>query len=171
LFRHISTAGKEASGTGNMKFMMNGAITLGTLDGANVEIHEHVGEEYDVIFGLKVEEIEELKAKGYDAWEYVNKDPELKAVVNSFTDGTFSTSIEEFKSIYDELMFRNDEYFLLADFRAYVEAQREVERRYADKEYWARMCLVNIAQSGFFSSDRTIQEYANDIWKIKPIND
>jgi starch phosphorylase len=167
----ISTAGKEASGTGNMKFMMNGAITLGTLDGANVEIHEHVGEEYDVIFGLKVEDIEELKAKGYDAWEYVNKDPELKAVVNSFTDGTFSTSVEEFKTIYDELMFRNDEYFLLADFRAYVEAQREVERRYEDKEYWARMCLVNIAQSGFFSSDRTIQEYANEIWKIKPIND
>ncbi len=167
----ISTAGKEASGTGNMKFMMNGAITLGTLDGANVEIHEHVGEEYDVIFGLKVDEIEELKAKGYDAWAYVNADPELKAVVNSFMDGTFSLSIDEFKTIHDELMFRNDEYFLLADFREYVAAQEEVARRYMDKEYWARMCLVNIAQSGFFSSDRTIQEYADEIWKIKPIND
>jgi len=167
----ISTAGKEASGTGNMKFMMNGAITLGTLDGANVEIHERVGEEYDVIFGLKVNEIEELKVKGYDAWVYVNADSELKAVVSSFMDGTFSQNIDEFKTIHDELMFRNDEYFLLADFREYVAAQEEVARRYMNKEYWARMCLVNIAQSGFFSSDRTIQEYADEIWKIKPIND
>ena len=167
----ISTAGKEASGTGNMKFMMNGAITLGTLDGANVEIHEHVGSEYDVIFGMKVEDIEELKLKGYDAWSVLNNDLELKAIVQSFVDGSFSTNIEEFRVIYDELMFRNDEYYLLQDFRAYVEAQQEVERRYLDKEYWARMCLVNIAQSGFFSSDRTIQEYADEIWKIRPISD
>ena len=167
----ISTAGKEASGTGNMKFMMNGAITLGTLDGANVEIHEHVGSEYDVIFGMKVEDIEDLKLKGYDAWSVLNNDLELKAIVQSFVDGSFSTNIEEFRVIYDELMFRNDEYYLLQDFRAYVEAQQEVERRYLDKEYWARMCLVNIAQSGFFSSDRTIQEYADEIWKIRPISD
>lgn len=166
----ISTAGKEASGTGNMKFMMNGALTLGTLDGANVEIHEHVGSEYDVIFGLKVEEIEALKANGYDAWTNLSNDPELKAVLNSLLDTTFSTVVDEFKPIYDELMFRNDEYFLLADFRAYVQAQQEVERRYQDKEYWAKMCLVNIAQSGFFSSDRTIQQYADEIWNIKPIN-
>lgn len=166
----ISTAGKEASGTGNMKFMMNGALTLGTLDGANVEIHEHVGADYDVIFGLKVDDIEKLKAEGYDAWSYLAKDPELKAVLNSLVDGTFSVSQEEFKPIFDELMFRNDEYFLLADFRAYVEAQAEVERRYKDKDYWAKMCLVNIAQSGFFSSDRTIQQYADEIWHIKPIN-
>lgn len=166
----ISTAGKEASGTGNMKFMMNGALTLGTLDGANVEIHERVGSAYDVIFGLKVEDITKLKADGYDAWSFLANDPELKDVVNSLIDGTFSVSQEEFKPVYDELMFRNDEYFLLADFRAYVEAQQEVERRYQDRDYWAKMCLVNIAQSGFFSSDRTIQQYADEIWKIEPIN-
>lgn len=165
----ISTAGKEASGTGNMKFMMNGALTLGTLDGANVEIHEHVGSDYDVIFGLKVEDIEALKAEGYDAWAVVAKDPELKAVINSLIDGTFSPSLDEFKAIHDELMFRNDEYFLLADFRAYAKAQEEVDRRYQDQEYWAKMCLVNIAQSGFFSSDRTIQQYADEIWHIKPL--
>jgi len=165
----ISTAGKEASGTGNMKFMMNGALTLGTLDGANVEIHERVTSEYDVIFGLKVDDIEALKQKGYDAWSLYNEDTELKAVINSFIDGTFSDSVDEFKAVYDELMFRNDEYFLLADFRAYVNAQKEVETRYQDQSYWARMCLVNIAQSGFFSSDRTIQEYADQIWSIKAI--
>ena len=166
----ISTAGKEASGTGNMKFMMNGALTLGTLDGANVEIHERVGSEYDVIFGLQVEDIEALKNKGYDAWKVINEDAELKAVVNSLIDGTYSESLDEFKVIYDELMFRNDEYFVLADFRAYVQAQQEVGKRYQDQTYWARMCLVNIAQSGFFSSDRTIQSYADEIWSIQALN-
>jgi starch phosphorylase len=165
----ISTAGKEASGTGNMKFMMNGALTLGTLDGANVEIHEHVGSAYDVIFGLKVEDIEALTLKGYNVWDKYNADPELKAVVDSLIDGSFSESRDEFKIIYDELMFRNDEYFLLADFRSYVDAQEEVQRRYNDQTYWAKMCLVNIAQSGFFSSDRTIKQYAEDIWHIKPL--
>ena len=121
--------------------------------------------------GMKVEDIEALKQKGYDAWSVLNNDAELKAVVQSFVDGSFSSNIEEFRVVYDELMFRNDEYYLLEDFRAYVEAQQEVERRYSDKEYWARMCLVNIAQSGFFSSDRTIQEYADEIWKIRPISD
>jgi starch phosphorylase len=166
----ISTAGKEASGTGNMKFMMNGALTLGTLDGANVEIHERVGSEYDVIFGLKVDDIEALKVKGYDAWKVINEDAELKAVVNSLIDGSYSESLDEFKVIYDELMFRNDEYFVLADFRAYVKAQQEVGKRYQDQTYWARMCLVNIAQSGFFSSDRTIQSYADEIWSIQALN-
>ena len=165
----ISTAGKEASGTGNMKFMMNGAITLGTLDGANVEIHEHVGSEFDVIFGLKVEDIEALKLKGYNVWDKYNADPLLKAVVDSLIDGSYSENRDEFKIIYDELMFRNDEYFLLADFRSYVDAQEEVQRRYNDQTYWAKMCLVNIAQSGFFSSDRTIRQYADEIWHIKPL--
>jgi starch phosphorylase len=165
----ISTAGKEASGTGNMKFMMNGALTLGTLDGANVEIHEHVGPQYDVIFGLKVDDIEALKLKGYNVWDKYNADPELKAVVDSLIDGSFSESRDEFKIIYDELMFRNDEYFLLADFRSYVDAQEEVQRRYNDQTYWAKMCLVNIAQSGFFSSDRTIRQYAEEIWHIKSL--
>jgi starch phosphorylase len=164
----ISTAGKEASGTGNMKFMMNGALTLGTLDGANVEIDECVGRDYDVIFGLKVDEIEKLKEEGYDAWSYYSKDEDLKNVIDSLIDGTFGDK-DEFKTIHDELMFKNDEYFLLADFRAYLEAQKEVERRYNDKEYWAKMCLVNIAKSGFFSSDRTISQYATEIWNIKAV--
>jgi starch phosphorylase len=167
----ISTAGKEASGTGNMKFMMNGALTLGTLDGANVEIHERVGADYDVIFGLKVEDIAALKQKGYNVWDVYSANPQLKAVIDALIDGSFSENRDEFKMIYDELMFRNDEYFLLADFNAYVEAQKEVERRYADKTYWAKMCLVNIAQSGFFSSDRTIGQYAEEIWHIKALND
>ena len=166
----ISTAGKEASGTGNMKFMMNGALTLGTLDGANVEIHERVGSDNDVIFGLKVEDIEALKATGYNVWNEYNADPELKAVIDSLIDGSFHPDRDEFKMIYDELMFRNDEYYLLKDFRAYVQAQEEVEKRYNDQTYWARMCLVNIAQSGFFSSDRTIRQYAEEIWHIKPLH-
>ena len=166
----ISTAGKEASGTGNMKFMMNGALTLGTLDGANVEIHERVGSEYDIIFGMQVEDIEALKMTGYSVWTQYNEDPELKAVIDSLIDGSFHPDRDEFKMIYDELMFRNDEYFLLKDFRAYVEAQQEVERRYNDQKYWAKMCLVNIAQSGFFSSDRTIRQYADEIWHIKSLH-
>jgi len=166
----ISTAGKEASGTGNMKFMMNGALTLGTLDGANVEIHERVGSEYDIIFGMQVEDIEALKMTGYSVWTQYNEDPELKAVIDSLIDGSFHPDRDEFKMIYDELMFRNDEYFLLKDFRAYVQAQQEVERRYNDQKYWAKMCLVNIAQSGFFSSDRTIRQYADEIWHIKSLH-
>jgi glycogen phosphorylase len=166
----ISTAGKEASGTGNMKFMMNGALTLGTLDGANVEIHERVGPDYDIIFGMQVEDIEALMMKGYNVWDEYNADPELKAVIDSLIDGSFHPDRDEFKLIYDELMFRNDEYFLLADFKAYVKAQLEVERRYNDQKYWAKMCLVNIAQSGFFSSDRTIRQYADEIWHIKPLH-
>ncbi|MGB7595173.1 MAG: glycogen/starch/alpha-glucan phosphorylase [Erysipelotrichaceae bacterium] len=166
----ISTAGKEASGTGNMKFMMNGAITLGTLDGANVEIDELVGRDYDVIFGMTVDDIDELHAKGYDAWKQYNGNPKLKSAVDSLIDGTFEINREEFKVIFDELMYRNDEYFLLADFEAYVEAQKEVERRYLNKDYWAKMCLVNIAKSGFFSSDRTIRQYADEIWHIRPLD-
>ncbi len=166
----ISTAGKEASGTGNMKFMMNGAITLGTLDGANVEIDECVGRDYDVIFGMTVEEIDELKKKGYDAWKYYNANPRLKSVVDSLIDGTFEANREEFKAIFDELMYRNDEYYLLADFDAYAAAQLEVQRRYLDKDYWPKMCLVNIAKSGFFSSDRTIRQYADEIWHIRSLD-
>jgi len=166
----ISTAGKEASGTGNMKFMMNGALTLGTLDGANVEIDELVGRDYTVIFGLSVEEVNELKKGGYNAFEEVNKQPRLKAVMESLLTNFWSDSTDEFRAIYDEVMYRNDEYLLAADFEAYRLAQLEVEKRYLDQKYWAEMCLVNIAKSGFFSSDRTIAQYANEIWKIKPIH-
>ena len=165
----ISTAGKEASGTGNMKFMMNGAITLGTLDGANVEIHELVGAEHDVIFGMTVEDVEQLKADGYDVWSIYNNNPTIRKVVDSLLDCTWNENRDEYKVVYDELMYRNDEYYLLQDFEAYVEAQKEVEHRYLDKEQWAKSMLVNIALSGFFSSDRTIQQYAEEIWNIKPI--
>ena len=165
----ISTAGKEASGTGNMKFMMNGAITLGTYDGANVEIDQLVGKDNDVIFGLKVEDIKKLKDEGYDAEEYYQKDPKLKQVIDSLIDGTFSPDLNEFKLIYDELLYRNDEYFVLADFEAYIAAQKKIEEKYQDQTSWYRSCLVNIAQSGYFSSDRTIADYNRDIWHLEPV--
>ena len=166
----ISTAGKEASGTGNMKFMMNGAITLGTMDGANVEIVERVGYENAEIFGLRADDVELVRNENsYDVWRKYNQNQEIQKVVNSFVDNTFSSNPNDFKQIYNELMFKNDEYLLLADFEAYVYAQQNVEKRYLDKDAWARMCLVNIAQSGYFSSDRTISEYAKDIWNIQPV--
>lgn len=165
----ISTAGKEASGTGNMKFMMNGALTLGTLDGANVEIDELATRDYTVIFGLTVQEVEAIKAQGYDVWSTVNQNPTLKKVVNSLIEGVWHPNTDEFKVIYDEIMYRNDEYLVTADFEAYTQAQQEVQRRYQDRDYWAKMCLVNIAKSGYFSSDRTINQYANEIWNIAPL--
>ena len=167
----ISTAGKEASGTGNMKFMMNGAVTLGTLDGANVEIVERVGYENAFIFGLKVEDVETMKrAHSYNVWDYYNHVPYLRAVVDSFVDGTWSSNKEEFKLIYDELMFKNDEYLLLADFESYKDIQSRIRKHYVDRNLWAKMCLVNIAKSGFFSSDRTIEQYATEIWGLNKIS-
>ena len=164
----ISTAGKEASGTGNMKFMMNGAITLGTLDGANVEISELVGLDNCEIFGLKDEEVKNLKANNqYRAWDYYNNDLKIRRAIDSLTNGTFSSNPEEFKIIHDELMNKNDEYFLLADFESYANAQRHVVELYQDRAKWARICLVNIAKSGFFSSDRTIEQYVEDIWHLE----
>ena len=165
----ISTAGKEASGTGNMKFMMNGAVTVGTLDGANVEIAERVGDDNIVIFGLKDNEINDLRHSYYNAWDYYNNNPCIKRVVDSLVDGTFHESREEFRMIFDELMNRNDEYFLFADFEAYVEAQERVDALYQNRQLWAKMCLVNIAKSGFFSSDRTIEDYVKDIWKLERV--
>lgn len=164
----ISTAGKEASGTGNMKFMMNGAITIGTLDGANVEISELVGLDNCEIFGLKDEEVKNLKANNqYRAWDYYNNDLKIRRAIDSLTNGTFSSNPEEFKIIHDELMNKNDEYFLLADFESYANAQRHVVELYQDRAKWARICLVNIAKSGFFSSDRTIEQYVEDIWHLE----
>ncbi|NCC54693.1 MAG: glycogen/starch/alpha-glucan phosphorylase [Erysipelotrichia bacterium] len=166
----ISTAGKEASGTGNMKFMMNGALTLGTLDGANVEIVEHVGFENAEIFGLRAEEVAAIKKNNTsNVWDYYNGDAELRAVIDSIADTTWSNVKDDFKPITDELMFKNDEYLLCADFRSYCEAQKNVRARYEDKASWARMCLVNIAESGYFSSDRTIEEYAKEIWHLEKV--
>ena len=166
----ISTAGKEASGTGNMKYMMNGALTLGTMDGANVEIVERVGFENAEIFGLRVEDVDHLKQENaYNVWDYYNNHYEIKRVVDTLTDGTFSSDPNDFRVIYNELMFKNDEFYVLADFNAYKGAQERVQQRYQDKAGWARMCLVNIAKSGFFSSDRTIKQYAEEIWHIEPL--
>lgn len=165
----ISTAGKEASGTGNMKFMMNGAITLGTLDGANVEIDELVGSDNDVIFGMNEQQVRDTWLHGYSAWDYYNENEQLKMVIDSLIDGSWG-DINEFKIIYDELMYRNDEYLLLKDFEAYVKAQKKVEQLYQDRNLWARICLINIAKSGYFSSDRTIEQYAQEIWHIDKID-
>lgn len=167
----ISTAGKEASGTGNMKFMMNGALTLGTLDGANVEIVEKVGFENAEIFGLRAEEVANIKKNNSsNVWDYYNGDAELRAVIDSIADNTWSNVKDDFKPISDELMFKNDEYLLCADFRSYCAAQQKVRTRYEDKSSWARMCLINIAESGYFSSDRTIEEYATQIWNLKKVD-
>ena len=164
----ISTAGKEASGTGNMKFMMNGAITLGTLDGANVEIDELVGRDNDVIFGHTVEELNDLKYH-YNYRDYVNNDWRINNVLQTLTNGMWNGDPNEFRLILNELTTKNDEFFVLADFAAYIDAQERIEQLYQDRSRWARMCLVNIAQSGYFSSDRTIDEYAKEIWGLEPL--
>ena len=166
----ISTAGKEASGTGNMKFMMNGAITLGTLDGANVEIRELVGDDNCVIFGLTEEEVNALKHGHYNAYHFYETNPMIKRIVDSFTDGTWSENRHDFKDIADEFLLRNDEYMVLADFEAYCDAHDVVYELYQNQSEWAKKCLINIANSAYFSSDRTIKEYADDIWHIEEIH-
>lgn len=163
----ISTASKEASGTGNMKFMMNGAITLGTMDGANVEICGIVGHENCVIFGLRAEEVISFYRNGmYSAWDEYNNNATLHRVVDQLTDGTYG----DFKSLREYLLNHNDEFFILKDFEAYREAHEEIARRYVQRDAWLRSSTINIAGSGFFSSDRTIREYARDIWRISPLN-
>jgi len=165
----ISTAGKEASGTGNMKFMMNGAITLGTLDGANVEIAELIGRENCVIFGLKAEEVQNYyDYGGYNPWDIYNSDARVKKVLDSLTNGpwTFGKS-DKYLMIFDEIMNRSDAFFVLKDFAAYIKAQEDIERMYLDKGKWACSSIVNIAKSGFFTSDRTIEEYVEDIWHLR----
>lgn len=164
----ISTAGKEASGTGCMKFMMNGAVTIGTMDGANVEIDRRVGRKNDVIFGLKVEDIERIKYS-YRAKEYYDNDIRIRKVMDTFTDAVWSNNPDDFRLIYNELMTKNDEFFVLADFDAYIKAQEQIEELYVDRHQWAKMCLINIAKSGYFSSDRTIEQYVKDIWKVKKL--
>ena len=161
----ISTASKEASGTGNMKFMMNGAITLGTLDGANVEIREAVGDDNIVIFGLKAGEVLRFYETGeYSAWNEFNQNPNVKLVLNRLTDGTFGN----FQSLRDYFIQGNDEFFILKDFNSYIDAHNEIYARYQDRFAWLKSAAVNIANSARFSSDRTIDEYADDIWHVEP---
>ncbi|XP_066252941.1 glycogen phosphorylase [Euwallacea similis] len=168
LSEQISTAGTEASGTGNMKFQLNGALTIGTLDGANVEMAEEMGNENIFIFGMTVEEVEELKKKGYNAYDYYNSNPELKQVVDQIQNGFFSpNNPDEFKDLAD-ILLKYDRFFLLADYDSYIKKQEEVSATYQNQAKWLEMAILNIATSGKFSSDRTIIEYGEDIWGVKP---
>ena len=167
----ISTAGKEASGTSNMKFMMNGAVTLGTMDGANIEIVEKAGEENEIIFGLKSDEVDEHNMNGdYDPWEYYNSDNRIKGVMDSLFTGEWAGyGHDRFRMIFDEIMSKRDEYYILADFDAYVKAQEQAEKLFKDRLGWAKKCLINVANSSYFSSDRTIKEYAEEIWHLEKV--
>ncbi len=172
----ISTASKEASGTGNMKFMLNGAPTLGTMDGANVEIVEEVGIENAFIFGLSSDEVINYEQHGgYNPWDVYNSDQDVHRVVDQLVDGTYANGNSEmYRDLYNSLLVkkgsdRADMYFILKDFRAYAEAQEKVEEAYRDKERWAKMALLNTACCGKFSSDRTIREYVEEIWKLDPV--
>jgi starch phosphorylase len=170
LSEQISTAGKEASGTGNMKFMMNGALTIGTLDGANIEIREEVGAENFFLFGLTESEVEAMRHH-YDPQAFINQDSDLQGVMrllecghfNHFEPGIFDDIIASIKS-------PNDPWMTIADFRSYLEAQKRVEQAYRDQERWTKMSIINTAASGKFSTDRTISEYNRDIWKLTPID-
>lgn len=171
LSEQISTAGKEASGTGNMKFALNGALTIGTLDGANVEIKEEVGDENIFIFGQTVEGIEGLRMKGYDPIAYYENDDELKAVLDWLCSDYFSPGQGKLlEDLPRSLLHQGDPFFVLADYRSYLEAQEKVNRAYEDNKKWAAMAIRNVAGSGKFSSDRTIAEYASEIWKLSPVN-
>ncbi|HET8579591.1 MAG TPA: glycogen/starch/alpha-glucan phosphorylase, partial [Nitrospiraceae bacterium] len=169
LSEQISTAGKEASGTGNMKFSMNGALTIGTLDGANVEIREAVGPENFFLFGLTAEEVADLKARGYNPRSYYESNQELREALDLIGSGHFSNGDRDlFRPLVDSLLTRDD-YLLLADYQAYLDCQEQVSRAYLNQKQWTRMSILNVARMGHFSSDRSIRQYCNDIWQVKPI--
>jgi starch phosphorylase len=166
LSEQISTAGKEASGTGNMKFMMNGALTIGTYDGANIEILDAVGEENFFLFGLRAEEVESLRPN-YQPLSYIEQDQELREVIELLASGHFNSCEPGiFDMILGALMSPHDPWMTLADFPAYVEAQEQVSQAWQDQANWTRMSILNTASSGFFSTDRTMREYNADIWKL-----
>ena len=165
----ISTAGFEASGTGCMKFMMNGALTIGTLDGANIEIREEVGADNFYLFGLTAEQVaEHHKAGTHKPWDYYNSDLRIKRVMDTLTSSLFcDDEAGLFTPIFQNIMF-NDFYLSLADFDSYIRTHERIQKDYANKMDWARRALINVSSSGKFSSDRTIKEYADDIWNVKP---
>ena len=171
----ISTASKEASGTGNMKFMLNGALTLGTMDGANVEIVEEVGVDNAFIFGLSSDEVINYeKNGGYNPQDIFNSDMDLRKVLMQLINGTYAPDdTERFRELYDALLTdhygRPDNYFIIKDFASYAEAQKRVEEAYRNPLDWARKAILNIANVGKFSSDRTIEEYAKEIWKLTKV--
>jgi len=167
----ISTASKEASGTGNMKFMINGALTVGTLDGANIEIRELVGNDNIFTFGLTADEVlNYYQYGGYQSDEYYHHDYRIRQAVDQLVNGFFPGANNEFEPIFDSLLQENDQYFVLKDFASYAEIQRSIGETFTDRLRWQQMSLRNIAQAGYFSSDRTIKEYADDIWGIKPLH-
>jgi starch phosphorylase len=171
LSEQISTAGMEASGTGNMKFALNGALTIGTLDGANVEIKEEVGDDNIFIFGLTVEEVDELRNQGYNPWDYYNANYELKTVLDQIRTGFFCPEDPTlFQPIIDALLHKGDYFMVLADYEAYVKKQEEVDELYKDQSEWNRKAILNVARIGKFSSDRTIQDYNDEIWRTKPVS-
>ncbi|MCG6927989.1 MAG: glycogen/starch/alpha-glucan family phosphorylase, partial [Acidobacteria bacterium] len=169
LSEQISTAGKEASGTGNMKFALNGALTIGTLDGANVEIREAVGEENFFLFGLTVDGVQGVRAAGYHPGEHYGADPELRAALDALAAGDFSGGDGEIFRPLVENLLHDDPFLVLADYRSYVDAQGEVEVAWRDEKRWTRAAILNAARSGRFSSDRSIYEYCRDIWTVAPV--
>lgn len=165
----ISLAGTEASGTSNMKFALNGALTLGTLDGANVEILENVGEDNIFIFGHTVEQVEELRRNGYRPYDIYQSNEQLRRVIDQITSGLFSPNDpHHYQDLLNGLCY-HDYYQSFADFQSYVEAQKRVDEKYRDQKAWTNSALQNIVNMSFFSSDRTIKEYAEKIWKVKPL--
>jgi starch phosphorylase len=171
LSEQISTAGKEASGTGNMKFSMNGALTIGTLDGANVEIREQVGADNFFLFGLTVEQVNRTKAGGYNPSEYYELNPVLKQSIDQIASGVFSAGDRSlFRPIVDSLL-NHDQYMVLADFESYLGCQRKVDEAYRDQAHWTRMSILNVARIGKFSSDRSIREYCAKIWGVRPVKE
>jgi starch phosphorylase len=165
----ISTAGLEASGTSNMKFMMNGALTLGTLDGANVEILEEVGKDNFFLFGLTAEEVKDLRERGYNPKEYCDRNPEIREAMDLLFSGHFNVNEAGiFEPIRETLFDKGDYYMHMADFAGYIDAQKRIEESYRNQDKWAKMAILNVVHSGKFSSDRTIQQYADEIWNVKP---
>ena len=169
LSEQISTAGMEASGTGNMKFALNGALTIGTLDGANVEMREEVGEENIFIFGLTSDQVRHYRSTGYNPYHYYENHEELRKVVDLITSGVLSPGEHDLFKPVTENLLHNDYFMVMADYMAYIKMQDEVDKVYRDQEKWTRMSIINSASMGKFSSDRTIKEYAEEIWKVVPV--
>ena len=169
LSEQISTAGKEASGTGNMKFAMNGALTIGTLDGANIEIREEAGPENFFLFGLTAEQVYAMKENGYHPHTYYDNNFDLRAVIDRIAHGYFSPGNPNLFHPIVESLLHHDPYMLLADYQAYVDCQDEVSKTYADQDRWTKMSILNSARMGKFSSDRTIREYCKEIWDVPPV--
>jgi starch phosphorylase len=170
LSEQISTAGTEASGTGNMKFALNGALTIGTLDGANIEIKDAVGDPNIFIFGKTADEVSDMRAHGYRPWDFYNNDADLRRAIDMIGQGFFCPDDpNRYRPVHDTLLGNGDHYFLMADYRDYIETQARVDARYTNAKSWTRSAILNVANVGTFSSDRAIHDYASKIWNVKPL--